>query len=176
MTFTTSNKQKIKEIRRLFPNVNIINGKDLPEVDGTWLEVITHKAIDAGTGFVVEDTILEIDGVEVVDIRWNQEDKLKNTQKVVWRVSFGYNDGEKIKIWTGITNGIIVEPNIKGYSFDPYILPDGFDITVAQLDKENRKDEVSPRKKALLNLKNKKPEFILPIIEVPQWNGKYQTH
>jgi len=175
MTFTTSNKQKIKEITRVLPDVNIVSGADLPEVDGTWIEVITHKAIDAGKGFVVEDTILEIDGVEVVDIKWNQEDKLKNTQKVVWRVSLGYNDGENIKVWTGITNGIIVEPNTDGYGFDPYILPDGFDITVAQLDKENRKDEISPRKKALLNLKNRKPEFTVAITEVPTWTGKYQT-
>jgi len=175
MTFTTSNKQKIKEITRILPDVKIVSGSDLPEVLGTYLEVILHKSKDAGDGFVVEDTILEINGVEVVDIRYNQKDKLKNTQKVTWRVSLGYNDGESIKIWTGITNGIIVEPNTEGYGFDPYILPDGYDITVAELDRENRKDEVSPRKKALLNLKHRQPDFEFKISDIPKWKGEYQN-
>ena len=174
MTFTTSNKQKIKEIKRILPNVNIIDGIDLPEVAGTFQEVIIYKALDAGKGFVVEDTILEVDGKEIVDIKWNQEDKLKKCKNVCWRVSLGYNDGETIKVWTGITNGIIVEPTIDGYGFDPYILPDGYEITVAQLDKENRKDEVSPRKKALINFKNRKPDFEIVIKNIPKWTGNYQ--
>lgn len=175
MIFTTSNSQKIKEIMRVFPNVSIVKGQDLREVLGNYQEVIVHKALDAGKGFVVEDTILEIDGIEVVDIKWNQDAKIKEAKKVCWRVSLGYNDGIRIKVWTGTTNGIIVKPQVKGYGFDPYILPHGFNVTVAQLDKENRKDEVSPRKKALLKLKNEKTDFEVLISEIPRWNGEYQT-
>ena len=174
MTFTTSNSQKIKEIKRIFPDVNIVDGSDLPEVSGSYKEVITYKSLDAGKGFVVEDTILEIDGVEVIDIKWNHEYKLKTCQQVCWRVSLGYNDGTSIKVWTGTTNGIIVEPTVDGYGFDPYLLPDGYDITVSQLDNENRKDEVSPRKKALLSLQNRKPDFEVLISDIPKWTGNYQ--
>jgi len=96
MKISTSNQNKINEIKRIFPNIEVVKGADLKEVLGTMDEVILYKSLDAGKDFVVEDTILTIDGQEVVDIRWNQKDKLKNTKKVSWIVSLGYNDGEKI--------------------------------------------------------------------------------
>lgn len=175
MKISTSNQRKIEEIKSIINNIEVVKGVDLKEVNGTMDEVILHKAKDAGTGFIVEDTILKIDGVEVIDIRWNQEDKLKDTKKVEWIVSLGYNNGTHIEVFRGIINGIIVEPNCEGYGFDPYILPDGSDITVAELDKLGRKNDFSARKFALLNLKNNKPEFITKISDIIEWTGDYQN-
>lgn len=163
-----------KKLKEFSPDTVITDGKKLQEVFGTYQEVIVHKALNAGKGLVVEDTTFEINGVAVGDIKWKQEDKLKNCQNVCWRVSFGFNDGHSIKVWTGVVNGIIVEPIVDGYGFDPYILPDGYDITVSQLDKEGRKDEVSPRKKALFNLRNREPDFEILISYIPELIGGYK--
>lgn len=176
MILQTSNKDKIREFKRIFGNeLEIQNGYDIKEVMGSMDEVILYKSLDAGKNIIVEDTILTIDGKEVVDIRWNQEDKLKNAKKAQWIVSLAYNDGNTISVYRGIVNGIIVEPSINGFGFDPYFLPDGSDITLSQLDKEGKKDLFSARVKALLNLKNDKAEFRKEIKDIPIWNGQYQN-
>lgn len=176
MILTTSNKNKIKEFKDILGNDLIIqSGKDIKEVDGTMDEVILYKSLEAGKGFIVEDTILICDGKEVVDIRWNQEDKLKNIKTASWIVSLGYNDGKNLNVFRGIINGIIVEPKCEGFGFDPYFLPDGSDITLAELDKQGLKNNFSARKIALLNLKNNNFYSSIKINEIEKWNGKYQN-
>jgi len=176
MTLSTSNQNKIKEFKRMLGNeITIIEGADIKEVNGTMDEVIIHKAIDAGEDMLVEDTILIIDGKEVVDIRWNQADKLKNAKKAQWVVSLGYNSGSFIYVYRGIINGIIVEPLGEGFGFDPYFLPDGSDITLAQLEAEGNKDKFSARSMALFYLKHKNYSFIRDIKNTPAWTGTYQN-
>lgn len=176
MKLVSSNKNKIAEFKSILGNlIEIVPGKDLKEIQGTMDEVIIYKSLDAGVDFVVEDTILIIDGVEVVDIKWNQEDKLKNCKKASWVTSLGYNDGENIFIYRGIINGIIVEPKVDGFGFDPYFLPDGSDLTLSELDKENKKDLFSARKIALSQLLNKIEIIKKSIKEIPLFTGKYQN-
>lgn len=149
--FTTSNAKKIEEIQRILPEVEIRNGADLPEVLSDWKTVITYKSLDSDKYSVVEDTIMTVDGEEIVDIKWNIDNgKLKSTQKFSWRTSLAYNDGENIYIFSGVTNGIIVEPKTEGYGFDPYLLPDGCEVTVADLEKIENKDYIFPINKILI--------------------------
>lgn len=176
VVLSSSNLNKINEFKRIIPNIQIVQGKDIKEIYGNMDDVIIYKSLDMGKNFIVEDTILKIDGKEVVDIRWNQEDKLKNTKKCEWIVSLGYNDGTNIYIFRGIVNGIIVKPNINGgFGFDPYFLPDGCDITLAELENEGNKDKFSARVKALKKFIKFKPDKIIRIDQIKPWKGKYQN-
>jgi len=178
MFLITSNYKKLEEFRRIIPTIEARKGNDLPEVDGTPEEVVIYKAIQSGRDSVVEDTILNINGEDIVDIKW-KIDELKNYNGIpnaYWSVILGYNDGENIRLYKGVTHGII-NPCSKddGYGFDPYFIPLGSNKSFGLLEQEGLKDEFSPRKKALLNLKNDNPYKILKIKEIPGWTGKYQN-
>jgi len=181
MKLISSNETKLKEFQRIIPSIKIEKGLDLKEVQGTHEEVIIYKSIEAGKGTVVEDTILIINGEEIVDIKWkiSQLKKLHfntDTIKASWQVLLGYNTGDTIEIYKGIVNGIIIPNSIdKGYGFDPYFLPDGSDITLAKLEKEGNKDLYSARQKALIKLKHFKYYKKIKISDIPKWNGKYQN-
>ena len=179
MTLLSSSKNKIKEFKHLVElllfNLKVALGKDLPEIEGSMDEVILYKSLDAGKGYLVEDTILIIDGQEVVDIRWNQEDKLKENQKAQWAVSIGYNDGVSIKVFRGIIEGIIVNPIGVGYGFDPYFLPNNSELSLAQLDERGLKDDFSSRKLALEKVKGNNYLFERKISSIPKWEGEYQN-
>jgi len=176
MKLSSSNKNKINEFKRILPDIEVIEGSDLKEVQGTIDEVIIHKSLDAGKDMVVEDTILIVDGQEVVDIKWNKLYKTENTKKVSWIVSLGYNDGKNIYISRGIINGVLVEHNgVDGFGFDPYFLPDGSELTLAELEHNGIKDNFSARYLALLNLKNKRYIIKKDILDIEPWTGSYQN-
>lgn len=83
--FTTSNKFKSQEFKKYLPSVKIKKGKDLDEVMGTKEDVIIYKSLDAGEGYLVEDTILIVNGEEIVDIRW-KADELEEGDKATWEI------------------------------------------------------------------------------------------
>ena len=169
----SSNKNKINEFKRILgDSLTIESGIDLPEVDSNPLNVIIYKAIEAGENVIVEDTTLIIDGKEIVDIKWkiNELSKINKKVPVVWRVLLGVFQEEKIYIFEGIVNGIIItDPTVEGYGFDTYFLPDGSDITLAQLDKDGEKDNFSARKIALINLLKNRPIKVIDKKLIEQW-------
>lgn len=67
---------------------------------------------------------------------------------------FAYGEpGKEVKLFTGKTVGRIVEPRgPRDFGLDPCFLPDGFDKTYAELDKEV-KNKISHRYKAIDALK-----------------------
>jgi len=175
----SSNKFKIDEFKRIIGDTLIIeNGEDLPEVDGTAVEVVIYKSIAAGKNVIVEDTTLTIEGEEVVDIKWKIEE-LQNKYSLVpaiWKTYLAYNDGEEIRVYEGIVNGVIIpDSKDKGYGFDPYFLPDGSDRTLAKLLDDGEKDKYSARQKALINLVTNHLFDRIPTKTVPVWSGKYQN-
>jgi len=181
MELITSNKKKLEEFKRILPEIKSRPGDDLREVEGTAKEVIMYKSLEAGIGAIVEDTILIINGEEVVDIKWKIDElkKLKpvDTIKASWQVMLGYNNGEEINIYRGIVNGIIIpDSKDRGYGFDPYFLPDGSDVTLARLEQEGRKDNFSARKNALISLKKDRPEDVIKIKYINEWDGEYQNN
>ncbi len=70
LTIVSSNPKKIKEYNEFGLHIKAESGLDLPEVDSNIDDVILYKSLDAGTNKIVEDTVLEVEGVEIVDIRW----------------------------------------------------------------------------------------------------------
>ncbi len=83
LSLVTSTKNKLAEYRSFgLDNLAIAEGVDLPEVAGSPDEVIIHKAIAAGEGRIVEDTVLFIDHRPVVDIRWQLDSLAELSAKV----------------------------------------------------------------------------------------------
>ena len=178
MKLSSSNTHKIKEFRDVLGDfLEIVHGEDLKEVDGTIDEVITYKALHAGPGFVVEDTVLTVNGELWTDIRWRVKE-LKDNDHAVWTVSLGYNDGENIKVYRGETEGFVKIPRVipeDAFAFDPYFVPKGRSENIYELMKMGLKHEYSARSKALLNLKNNIIHFDKTISEIPKWTGSWQN-
>jgi len=173
----TSNPNKLAEFKRFGLNIMAEKGRDLPEVNGSPEEVIIHKARDAGKGFIVEDTSFDVDGLSVgVNIRWLVDklltDKSLLGRKAQWTVLLGLNTGTEIKIYQGIVNGTISEPDGDEFGFDPIFIPNGSNQTLAVMG--NNKDNFSARKMACNNLTNDNPIKIIPLSNVSDWSGDYQ--
>ena len=179
----TSNNNKLREYRNFgLKNIGIEKGKDLPEVDGSDIEVIIYKAKEAGKNRIVDDTSLTVEGAEIgVNIRWLLDNlyHLKG-KKARWCVLLGLNTGNHIKVYKGELLGKIGTPigiSKDSFGFDPFFIPSKNNInnkSVEQLEKEGKKDSYSARKFAVDNLR--KDNYIKKIIisEIPEWTGKYQ--
>ena len=181
MKIYTSNLNKLNEFKRFGLDLEMVKGKDLDEVDGTPQEVITYKALDAGEGNLVEDTILVIDGKEVVDIREkiSQLDSFTG-KEALWIVSLGYVVGDNLHTALAVVEGELKKPEVMPdnvFGFDPYFYPidckEGYSL--AELENLGLKDDYSARKKAVDVFLNKKIGFVsTPINIIPKWKGAYQ--
>lgn len=176
----TSNKNKLKEYEKYIPGIKPGNGIDLPEVDSDPITVALYKGVDNGSMTISEDTSLEVSGHEIgVNIKWLKHMLPKMSgEKATWRVLLVKNTGLEIRIYEGITEGIIGTENDKnGFSFDPFFYVD-IDSEKLSLDvlKSSDKDPLlySARAKASDNLMKDKPVFIKKISEIPEWTGKWQ--
>jgi inosine/xanthosine triphosphate pyrophosphatase family protein len=177
----TSNKFKLTEYNRFGLNLEIQEGLDLKEVDGTSEEVVIYKAIEAGENNLVEDTILMINGAEVVDIR-NKIDDLADIKDsyVVWIVSLAVLQNGKVYIATAMVKGTLKQPAIapvNSFGFDPYFYPanteDG--LSLHQLELIGKKDSYSARKRAINYFLNKGDGFYsLDQKDIKEWTGDYQ--
>jgi len=170
----TSNTKKLKEYNDFGLNIKAKPGKDLPEVDSDIDDVIIYKSLDAGINTIVEDTVLIVDGVEVVDIRWRIKE-MNEDNPATWVVSLGLNDGKKIKVYRGYINGMLVKKDdITGFGFDEYFVPFGTDMTLGELDRIGKKPEYSARKIAVENLLEGNLYFDIDINDIVEWKGGYQ--
>jgi inosine/xanthosine triphosphate pyrophosphatase family protein len=180
-TLLTSNKDKLKEFKRILPNLTASKGPDLKEVRGDKDEVIIHKVLELGREFhLVEDTVLEIfdrsskKWDEVVDIKFKLKE-LKKKSPAVWITSIAYSDGEYIYIFRGGTSGLIdPDRELIGFGFDNLFIPGNSNKSLHELEKDDLKDKFSARRKALLNLKNKIPFSKIKISSIKKWTGGYQ--
>lgn len=177
-TFATSNQNKINEFKTILGDEVIIQkGMDKREVNGSKDEVILYKSIDAGKGFIVEDTILEVDNEEIVDIKYKIKTFSKRNNKANWIVSIAYNDGESIHIYRGITAGkLIAVENIPNdsFGFDSYFVPNKTNKSLYELSKIDKKQDYCARRTALNNLLNNLSMKSVLINEIPKWEGEYQ--
>lgn len=178
MFLVSSNRKKLNEIQRFGLDLELRPGLDLPEVSGTPDEVIIHKAIAAGVGAVVEDTILSIDGEPVVDIRWRLHELAERlTLPAEWIVSLGHNDGTHVHLYRGVVTGRLrhpAHPREGAFGFDPYFVPDGQDQSLDELEQQGRKDLFSARRQAVERLMEKAPHASVALADVPAWQGAYQ--
>lgn len=171
--FVTSNKLKRDEFKTYMPDIKIIKGDDLEEVMGTKDDVIIYKSIEAGKNYVVEDTVLNVNGEDVIDIKW-KANELKETDKVIWIVSLGYNNGETISVYRGSVEGDIKNKvgDREDYGFGLKFYPKGYDKPIDDIEKDMH--YYGARRIAINNFKNKNPLYVVKIKDVPAWKGKYQ--
>ena len=175
----TSNENKLNEFKRFGLNIVIEKGLDLKEVNGTDLEVIVHKAKDAGTGMIVEDTSLNIEGESVgVNVRWLLDNLHTYAgKKASWVVLIGLNDGESIRVFKGKINGVITnkETSMNGFGFDSLFIPEGSDKTLYELENEGLKDDFSARKLAIDKLVLGEYMHRIELSTLTPWEGPYQS-
>jgi inosine/xanthosine triphosphate pyrophosphatase family protein len=176
----TSNKNKLQEYKRFGLNIQIEPGLDLREIDGGDIDVVIHKAKDAGPLHIVEDTSLNIEGENIgVNIRW-MLDNLRKLQgrKASWVVLIGVNTGTAIEVYKGEIKGIISSSEIENqgnsFGFDPFFVPNGSSDTLAQLEKKGKKDQYSARKFAIMNMLAGKIIHKINISDIQKWTGEYQ--
>lgn len=173
----TSNENKLKEFSRFGLKLDIEKGRDLPEVQGTDVEVIKHKALDAGEKRIVEDTSLNIEGADVgVNVKWLLND-LENYigMSAEWVVLLGANTGNQIRIYKGNIKGTITEStHDNAFGFDGIFNVDKVNRTLAELEEMNMKDDYSARLIAIQNLASDNPYVVYNINEIEKWQGEYQ--
>lgn len=83
-TICSSNKDKLKEYQSIMPNTLIKKIKDMREVDSNSFDVIKYKIKDnkeLGLKEIVEDTILILEGKEVVDIKYKLKEIIENVKE-----------------------------------------------------------------------------------------------
>lgn len=176
ITFVTGNTKKLEELKNIlgtnFP-FEIDNHKlDLPELQGEPEEVAIEKAKLAAKALngpiLIEDSSLcfnALGGLPGVYIKWFFE-KLGN--EGLHKLLAGFDDktayaqciftycagpnSEPIT-FVGQVHGKIVAPTgPTTFGFDPIFLPNGYDITFGQMDKE-LKNKISHRYNSLMKVK-----------------------
>ncbi|WP_210499548.1 non-canonical purine NTP pyrophosphatase [Vibrio crassostreae] len=182
LKLVTSNLQKLEEFKRLLGNKDLqaFQGKDLREVaSDDPVEVAKYKCIEAGVGSVVEDTVLEINGDVVTDIRYRLselESRLAPAQ-LSWMTTLAVNLGDTIKVYQGCIEGEFkcchsVPEN--AFGFDPYFVPFGSEKTLHELSESGQKDTYSARKVAINFLLADMPKETISIDSIPEWDGDWQ--
>jgi inosine/xanthosine triphosphate pyrophosphatase family protein len=179
-TLISSNPIKIAEYQR-FSNteLRLDSGVDLDEVDGTPDDVIIHKALAAGPGRMVEDSIMVIDGEPMVDIRWRLKallaGEVKHSARAIWQVRLGILHDGVVYAYLGETFGQICPYDTPGFGIDPIFLVDGVHQTLSALDKAGTKDPVSARKFAFDAVLGQSPYLAVSAADVAPWAGRYQN-
>ena len=179
ITFVTGNAKKLEEFVAIlganFPHKVVSSPIDLPEFQGTPEEVSIEKCKEAARRVkgpvIVEDTSLcfnALGGLPGPYIKWflknlgpdglprliaDFEDKTADAV-CIFGFSQGGSESSDIQIFEGRTNGQIVRPRgPRDFGWDPCFLPDGYEMTYAELDK-GIKNQISHRSKALEKLKS----------------------
>lgn len=172
----TSNKNKLKEFQKALKGLDIVakKGKDLPEVVADYITVSLYKSKDAGANTIIDDTILVVDGEEVVDIRWKLDD-LKSGSKAEWITTIAHNDGKEINLYIGKVVGYIDTSKFveDSFGFDSVFIPIGEQKTLTELG--NKKDKYSARINALNKMKKGKSDIVKELSDLPNWTGRYQN-
>jgi len=171
----TSNVGKLREFQLQFPMMDCEKGRDILEVMGTPEEVILYKSIEAGKGYAVEDTILTVNGVEQVDIKYTRDKVVKQGDKLEWITNVGFNDGNTIFIFSGITKGtadLTRRDKRPEFAFEDFFIPEGSNRTLVELGPN--KILHSARTDAVTKMLEGKVDASFEIKEVPVWAGTYQ--
>lgn len=171
----TSNKGKQTEFKKLFAEHGLnldVTTIDLPEIKSDPLSVVVHKASQMPAGVIVEDTSLEIAGVEVgVNVRWFSSENLAEYagRPVVWRVLLAYAQDGMVHVFEGKVYGTVVPPRgDQGFGFDPIFLPEGAHRTLA----EDKPNTVNARALAVAAFAENRPHAIVPVKK--HWDGPWQ--
>lgn len=153
VTFITGNQNKADYLAK-YLGVPVAHHKlDLDELQSVELSVIVeHKVRQAyeqlKTPLLVEDVSLEFTALGRLPgpfIKWFVEELDFQTicslidgkdRSAVARCMFGYYDGDKVRLFEGNLNGTIAQAprGSNGFGWDQIFIPDGYNITRAEMD------------------------------------------
>ena len=173
--FITGNKKKVEEFQQIIGSSLSVEPMmlDLPELQGEPADIVKEKCLMASRQcdgpIIVEDTCLcfnALGGLPGPYIKWFLEKTghagLNNllaaySDKSAFALCiFAFYDKQKMDtpiLFEGRTEGRIVPARgPHSFGWDPIFLPDGFDLTYAELDKDV-KNTISHRGRALAKLK-----------------------
>lgn len=183
VTFITGNQHKVKEARGILQQFNIkLEHMDLgyPELQGELTDVARYGAKYAakqlGTPVIVEDAGLFIKALGwfpgtyssyvqdtlgnegILKLMNNVQDRYAEFRSVV---GFATPKTEP-EIFLGVVGGHIAhqEKGKHGFAYDPLFIPEGYDLTFGELEKE-KKNEFSHRKRSLENFAHWYKNFII---------------
>ena len=172
MYFITGNKNKLKEVQAVLPDVEQLD-IDLPEIQEIDAhEIIKNKLLEAlkhtDQEVIVEDTSLYLDcmnGLPGPLIKWFLQtvgiaglaeiaEKLGNN-KAEAKTIIGYaKNKDTVQFFEGSIKGQIVKQRgDTDFGWDPIFLPDGYDKTFAEMD-QSEKNKISMRRNALNKLRD----------------------
>ena len=178
----SSNPKKLAEYQALFPNIQGITIRDLPEVMSDKDQVILYKVKELNqANVIIEDTILEVfendQWHEIVDIKW-QVKNLKDSVPARWIVSLGLMlEDRHIRLYRASLEGVLDSSQYveDSFGFDSVFIPKDHNETLKNLALKGLKGNISPRKFALLSLGDNKPLKIIHIDKLDTWTGEYQS-
>lgn len=177
----SSSQGKLREYKSFGLNLNLKPMADLPEVQGTEEEVITYKSIQAGENLLVEDTSLQVEGVDVgVNIKWLLKEIKNNPnfegRKATWVVNLGLVYEGNLFLVEAKTKGNIslLGADLPAFGFDGIFIPEGENDNLFNLDTQGLKNKYSPRKKAIDLFLGGKYSKVVPIADISPWTGPYQ--
>lgn len=148
----TSNKVKIYEYNLYGLPFEGRSVPDEPEPYSSVEQIAAYKSFKAGAGAICEDTSLWIEGADVgVLVKYLEHDLTEYIgRRTSFIVALSANDGTLNKVFKAQVDGVIVDNKFpEAYGFDGWFKPDGFDITLHELDLIDQKSIASARKKAV---------------------------
>lgn len=179
--FATSNPNKVREVSEMLPHLTIKSLKDIgcteevPETTATIHGNALQKARYVSKNYLVdcfsEDTGLEVEalngkpGVDTAHYAGPQRSaeanmallirnlKGKENRKARFRTVVALIFDGKEHQFEGIVNGTIATQKMGegGFGYDPIFIPDGYDVSFAEMDKEE-KNKISHRGRAIQKL------------------------
>ncbi len=171
IVYVTSNKSKAKRVQSLTPFELEIVGLEVDEIQSVDPKVVVeHKVRQAYVQLqrpvLIEDTSLAINalgGMPGALIKWFIRSMELETicrlvdpfddRSAAKRNVFAFFDGEKVLFFEGVSSGTIAEHprGTNGFGFDPIYIPDGQDLTHAEMTPEVF-EQYANRKVALVKL------------------------
>lgn len=180
LILVTSSPIKLREYKAFStPGLTIMPGEDVREIMADADSIIAYKALSAGEGRLVEDTILIVDGQPWVDVKWKIPALLRGEvatgTPLTWQVRLGVLWKEHLYSFLGEVHGNVCPFTVDGGGMDPIFWIEDAQASLAQLDMIGRKDPYSARRIALENLINKVPHQVLSAPCLSPWTGDYQN-
>jgi XTP/dITP diphosphohydrolase len=179
--FATSNPNKVREVNEMLPHLTIKSLKDIgcteevPETTGTIQGNALQKARYVSENYKVdcfsEDTGLEVEALNgepgVDTAHYAGPERSADANMALLLTNLEGKESRKARFRTvvalilngeehqfeGIVNGTIAQAKMGdgGFGYDPIFIPDGYDISFAEMDK-TEKNKISHRGRAIEKL------------------------
>jgi len=171
MYFITSNKNKVKEFKS-FIGINIKQiSIDIKEIQSFKVEDVVVDKVKKAFQIVKKPIFVEDSGLYINCLNGLPATFIKyflktigndgiynivsnyNDKTAIAKTSIAFYDGKVLKVFSGITKGIITKPRgNNGFGWDCIFIPEGSNKTFAEMSLEE-KNKFSMRIKALMKLK-----------------------